>query len=275
MNDQDTLVETKGLTRVYSQTVKALNSVNLRINSGEFISVMGPSGSGKTTLLNLIGALDHPTSGEILIRGEPLSLIKDPDGFRNKRIGFIFQLHNLIPTLTARENVEVPLYETTPSRKKRKTQALEALEIVRLSNRADSQPAALSGGERQRVAIARALANEPELLLADEPTGNLDSLSGSEIMDVLRDLNELKGLTIIVVTHDSAVARRAKRIIELKDGQIVRDDIVQSGFLQDLRDFRYSELGAAIQQGHIPEEVSDLGFEHIAKEFQSILSSIS
>lgn len=275
MNNHDTMIETKDLTHVYSQITRALNSVNLCINSGEFVSIMGPSGSGKTTLLNLIGALDHPTSGEILIKGESLSEIKDLDGFRNKHIGFIFQLHNLIPTLTARENVEIPLYETISSRKERKNRALEVLEIVDLSNRMDNRPVSLSGGERQRVAIARALVNEPELILADEPTGNLDSLSGSEIMEVLKDLNRSEGLTIIVVTHDSSVARKTKRIIELKDGRIVRDDLVQSGFMQDLRDFRYSELGMAIQQGHIPEEVSGLGFNQIAKDFQSILLNVS
>ncbi len=187
-------VETQDLCRIYGNgdEVRALDNVNLKIASGEFVAVMGPSGSGKSTLLNVLGALDRPTSGKILINGEDLSKVKDLDTFRGKTVGFIFQLHNLLPTLTSVENVEIPMLQYS-SPKERHARAKELLDMVDMSHRLDHLPGQLSGGQRQRVAIARALANRPSMVLADEPTGNLDSVNGHELIRLLRELNDESG----------------------------------------------------------------------------------
>ena len=180
------VVETHALTKVYGDgvDVRALDGVDLTIHAGEMLSIVGPSGSGKSTLLNMLGALDHPTSGEVVINGMPLSSVRDIDRFRSQTIGFIFQTHNLLPTLNARENVEVPMYESELSSRQRRERAQELLTLVGLNRRMEFMPNQMSGGERQRVAIARALANHPTIVLADEPTGNLDSKTTNDIMNL-------------------------------------------------------------------------------------------
>jgi putative ABC transport system ATP-binding protein len=242
------LIEARDLTRIYGdgEQIFALNKVNLRIASGEFVAVIGPSGSGKSTLLNMIGALDRPTRGEVFISGQPLSEMRDLDSFRAKTVGFIFQLYNLIPTLTARENVEVPMMGQIGGRSARRERAAELLHMVGLGERMDHLPNQLSGGQRQRVAIARALANQPSLVLADEPTGDLDTQSGAEIIALMRDLNHDLGTTFIIVTHDPAVARQTERILAMRDGRIVHEHQVGTPYEEDLAAFRRSELGRAI-----------------------------
>lgn len=251
---QPALVETIDLTKVYGdgEQIYALNRVNLRIAAGELVAVMGPSGSGKSTLLNLLGALDVPTSGKVLINGEDLASIRDKDRFRAKTVGFVFQLHNLIPTLTARENVEVPMmgYVSAAERKKR---ALELLAMVGLAERANHLPTQLSGGQRQRVAIARALANDPLIVLADEPTGNLDSQASLDLMRLIAEINQMKGTTFIVVTHDLAIARQTRRVLAMADGKIVREDLIGSPLEEDLKMWRYSGLGRRIFEGKLEE----------------------
>ncbi|HEY74649.1 MAG TPA: ABC transporter ATP-binding protein [Thermoflexia bacterium] len=245
------IVETRDLVKVYGDgaQVRALNGVNMRVTQGEFISVMGPSGSGKSTLLNMIGALDRPTSGQVLVGGQDLAEVRDLDTFRARTVGFVFQLHNLIPTLTARENVEVPMMGQPVGRAERRRRAEELLALVGLADRMDHLPSQLSGGERQRVAIARALANQPALVLADEPTGDLDSQSGTEIIQLMRRLNRELGTTFIIVTHDPAVARQTDRVLVMRDGRIVREHQVGSPFEEDLKAFRDSGLGQAILAG--------------------------
>lgn len=218
------LIRTQNLTRIYPDgKVTALVDMNLTIQSGEYMAIMGPSGTGKSTLLNLLGALDRPTSGEIFFEGEPLSKMKDLDGFRARRIGFVFQSFYLLPTLTALENVQVPMFEGTLSSKERVQKAMELLEAVGMSHRAKHLSPQLSVGERQRVAIARSLANDPALLLADEPTGNLDSKSAADILNLFDRLHEERKMTLIMVTHSEEVGHRADRIIRLCDGKIVED----------------------------------------------------
>lgn len=245
-------VETRDLCRIYGNgdEVRALDNVNLKIAPGEFVAVMGPSGSGKSTLLNVLGALDKPTSGQILIDGEDLAKIKDVDAFRGKKVGFIFQLHNLLPTLTSQENVEIPMLQYS-SPKERRERARELLEIVGMSHRLEHLPGQLSGGQRQRVAIARALANRPSLVLADEPTGNLDSVNGHELIKLLRELNESQGTTFILVTHDHEVAAQTRRVVRMADGKITGDEKIASPVEQDLKDLRYSLIGQAIADGDI------------------------
>jgi ABC-type lipoprotein export system ATPase subunit len=245
------IIETRDLVKLYGDgaQVRALDGVSLAIEASEFVSVMGPSGSGKSTLLNMLGALDRPTSGQVLIEGQDLNVVKDLDRFRARTVGFIFQLHNLIPTLTARENVEVPMRGQSTRARARRKRAIELLEVVGLAERMNHLPNQLSGGERQRVAIARSLANRPRLVLADEPTGNLDSQSGAEVIALMRRLNHELGTTFIVVTHDGAVARQTDRILVMQDGQIVRQHLVGSPFEEDLKMFRDSGVGQAILQG--------------------------
>ncbi len=258
MSEQAIVVETRGLTKVYGNgdEVRALDGVDLVVRRGEFVAIVGPSGSGKSTLLNMIGALDLPTQGEVIIDGTPLTEVRDLDRFRSRTVGFVFQTHNLIPTLTARENVEVPMFETGLSAGKRRARAAELLALVGLGDRLDSLPNQLSGGQRQRVAIARALANHPAIVLADEPTGNLDSKTTAEILDLLTELNRSQGTTLIVVTHNSQVARAARRIVTLRDGKIQRDVPVRSSFESDLIDLKASALGQAILRGdNVPEAV--------------------
>jgi ABC-type lipoprotein export system ATPase subunit len=244
------LIETRGLTRIYGdgEEIRALDDVNLTIEAGELVAVMGPSGSGKSTLLNMLGALDQPTRGQVLIDGKDLKKIRNKDKFRAQAVGFVFQLHNLIPTLTARENVEVPMMGHTSLRGRRK-RSQELLEMVDLGDRMRHLPNQLSGGQRQRVAVARALANQPKLILADEPTGSLDTTAGRAIMQLIRDLNQEHGITFLVVTHDPAVARQTNRVIVMADGQIAREDLIGSPIEEDLKMWRHSGLGRRIVHG--------------------------
>ena len=219
------LIRLLGLTRQYRMgpsLVSAVDGIDLEIEQGEAVALVGPSGSGKSTLLNLIGGLDKPTSGEIWVDGENIARApaKKLVEHRKRRIGFVFQSFNLLPHRTALENVEVPLMLSGMSRSQRRERARELLEKMGLGARTGHRPSQLSGGEQQRVAVARALANRPSILLADEPTGNLDSATGTEVMRLLRDLNA-EGLTLILVTHDSAVAEYANRIVRLRDGKVV------------------------------------------------------
>jgi putative ABC transport system ATP-binding protein len=203
----------------------ALENISLEIEKGQVVSIVGPSGSGKSTLLNLIGGLDRPSSGEISIEGEKLSQLPDDDLTRVRRdkIGFVFQFFNLLPTLNCLENVSLPLHLRKWPRKKIEERAQELLELVQLGHRIDHLPDELSGGERQRVAIARALSVYPPILLADEPTGNLDTHTGQGILKLITDLHNRLGSTILIVTHDSEVAGRCARTVVLRDGQIVED----------------------------------------------------
>lgn len=203
--------------------VEALRGVGFSVQAGEFISIAGPSGCGKSTLLQLLGALDHPDEGEILFRGQPLRKLRDPGDFRAKNIGFIFQSFHLLPTLTALENVQMPMFEMPWSAAERKRRAEALLRSVGMEHRLHHLPQKLSGGERQRTAVARSLANEPSILLADEPTGNLDSTNSKRIMELLSGLHTERGTTLIVVTHDAEVAACAKRTIRMRDGLIAYD----------------------------------------------------
>jgi ABC-type lipoprotein export system ATPase subunit len=251
MIGKDLIVETHDLTKVYGdgEQVRALDGVNLTITRGEFVSVMGPSGSGKSTLLYVLGALARPTSGQVIIDGQELTAVKDLDRFRNETIGFIFQLHNLIPTMTALENVEVPLHEQKMSGKERRRRATELLKMVGLGDRLAHLPNQMSGGQCQRVAVARSLVNQPSLVLADEPTGELDSVSSKETIDLMHDMNHRLGTTFMVVTHDPAVARRTDRVLIMGDGRIVREDIVTDPYTEDLRILKASPLGRAVLEG--------------------------
>ena len=222
------IIGIKSVSKIYNlgnTVVKALDNVSLSIFENDFISIMGPSGSGKSTLMNIIGCLDVPTKGSYKFNDEKISQMKDSQlaDIRNQKIGFVFQTFNLLPKLNALQNVEVPLVYSNLNRYKRTEKAKEALKIVGLSNRINHKPNELSGGQRQRVAIARALVNEPSIILADEPTGNLDSKSGSEILNFFDDLHKA-GNTLIIVTHEQSVAKRAKRRIEIFDGKITLDE---------------------------------------------------
>lgn len=273
--EKQIVVETVELTRVYDNgAVRALDGVSLTIHAGEFVAVMGPSGSGKSTLLNLLGALDRPTSGVCRVAGQDLMHVKDLDRFRSKTVGFVFQLHNLIPTLTAVENIEIPMQEERMSDSARRKRAEELLRVVGLGDRMHFMPGQMSGGQRQRVAIARALANRPSLVLADEPTGNLDSKSTDEIMDLLRDLNREQGTTFVVVTHNPAVARAADRIVTLRDGHILRDEQIDNVYLEDLRDLKESALGHAIMDEHVPEDLNAIGLDKVAGGIREVLRQV-
>jgi putative ABC transport system ATP-binding protein len=244
------VVEAIDLAKIYGDSkslqVCALDHVSFKIRAREFVAVMGPSGSGKSTLLHLIGALDKPTSGQVLVNGQDISTQHDLDGFRSRTVGFIFQLHNLIPTLTAVENVEVPMQGQGLSDRKRRARAAELLDLVGLGERQQHLPGQLSGGQRQKVAIARALANNPAIVLADEPTGNLDSASGHEVLSALEQVNREQGTCLMLVTHDPNVARRAQRILLMRDGQIVQEDVVGDVYTEDLKVLARSELGRAV-----------------------------
>ena len=218
------LIEMEELFRVYElgpQTIYALRGVNLKIDRGEYVAIMGPSGSGKSTLMNIVGCLDTPTSGRYLLDGVAVETMTDDElaAVRNRKIGFVFQTFNLLARASALHNVELPLVYAKVDRKERRERAIQTLEDVGLGDRLNHQPNELSGGQRQRVAIARALVNKPSLLLADEPTGNLDSQTGREILDLFRELSA-KGNSIIMVTHEDDVAREAQRVIHIRDGKI-------------------------------------------------------
>jgi len=222
-----TIVEAVNLKKTYmlgKVPVEALRGVNLKVEESEFLAVLGPSGSGKSTLLNLIGALDKPTEGTVLIDGVDISKLNDNQlADVRRRIGFIFQFFNLIPRLTARQNVELPMAIAGLGREERRKRAEELLETVGLKERTNHKPTELSGGEQQRVAIARALANNPSFLLMDEPTGNIDSKNAMEIIQLIKELNDSKGVTVIMVTHDQRLANEAKRTVKMLDGLIVKD----------------------------------------------------
>ena len=222
------VIEARELTKVYGRGengVEALAGTSMNVERGEWIAIMGPSGSGKSTLMNLIGLLDRPTSGNYVLDGRDVSGLRGGElaSARRNLIGFVFQSYNLLPRETALANVELPMVYAGVGRKERRKRALGVLERVGLSERAHHRPPELSGGQMQRVAIARALVNGPVLLLADEPTGNLDTASGAEILDLFGELNA-SGVTVLVVTHDPEVAARAQRVVELRDGRIVVDE---------------------------------------------------
>jgi putative ABC transport system ATP-binding protein len=222
-----TIVEAENVAKTYllgKVPVEALRGINLKVESGDFLAVLGPSGSGKSTLLNLIGALDKPTDGSLRIEGVDVSKLSDNQlADLRRRVGFVFQFFNLVPRFTARENVELSMSIVGLNRTQRRKRAEEVLEVVGLKERMNHKPAELSGGEQQRVAIARALANEPKFLLMDEPTGNIDSKTANEIMELIKRLNKDRGVTIIVVTHDQLLAGQTKRTVQMVDGVITKE----------------------------------------------------
>lgn len=268
---REQLIRISGLTKIYGSgetAVHALDGVDLIVEKGEFLAIMGPSGCGKSTLLNMIGALDQPTAGEVWVAGENLARLKNVDAFRAKTVGFVFQLHNLLPTLTARENVEVPMQGQGVTAGNRRERALALLEMVGLEEREGHMPSQLSGGQRQRIAVARALANDPSLILADEPTGSLDSQSGEEIMALLGELNRSQGTTVLVVTHDRRVAQATQRIVRMHDGRIVEDHRLLDPMEEDLRMLARSKLGQAILNEN------DMPLVNITPEEEAVLRRV-
>lgn len=224
----DHVIETKDLKKIYTMgtvEVHALDGVSFAIDRGDVVAIMGPSGSGKSTLMNLLGCLDRPTSGNYLLDSEEVHSLDDDQlaSIRNRKVGFVFQSFNLLPRATALSNVELPMRYAGIEKRMRLDRAENALESVGLGDRVHHKPTELSGGQQQRVAVARALVNDPAILMADEPTGNLDSKSGKEIMELLKNLNRQRGTTLIIVTHDPMIAAQANRIIRLRDGLIEED----------------------------------------------------
>jgi putative ABC transport system ATP-binding protein len=233
----DAVLEARGVTKRYlldDIEVSALRGVDVEVCRGEMLAIMGPSGSGKSTLMHIVGLLDHPTSGSVTIDGEDVSHMEPNQlaAVRNKRIGFVFQSFNLLARTTAQANVELPLIYAGLSGSERAKRARAALERVGLGNRLGHMPNQLSGGQQQRVAIARALVTEPSIVLADEPTGNLDSRSGVEVMTILQELNA-QGITVVIVTHDARVARHAQRVIHVRDGRVVLNECVQNRIIAE------------------------------------------
>jgi len=225
---EEIVVKAEGLEKIYYMgkvPVPALRGVNLAFKRGEFVVVMGPSGSGKTTLLNLIGALDKPTKGKVYVDGEDLTTLDEGKltKIRRNKIGFVFQFYNLIPVLTAFENVELPMLISGKNKEDRQRRAFQLIETMGLSDRSEHRPDELSGGEQQRVAIARSLANEPAIILADEPTGDLDTKTGQEVILALHNAAKKENVTVVVVTHDPVVTEKADRILEMRDGKIVNE----------------------------------------------------
>ncbi|HKK68205.1 MAG TPA: ABC transporter ATP-binding protein [Bacteroidales bacterium] len=222
------IIETKNLHKTYNSTqvpVHAVNGIDLSIEQGEFTAIVGPSGSGKTTLLNLIGGLDDPSEGEVIVNDVNIGGLSNKEviDFRLKNIGFVFQAYNLIPVLTARENVEFIMQMQKRNKKEREARAIEMLESVGLGDRVNSRPAKLSGGQQQRVAVARALASKPKFILADEPTANLDSKSTENLLNIMHELNKKENITFIFSTHDQRVVNQARRIITIEDGKVKED----------------------------------------------------
>jgi putative ABC transport system ATP-binding protein len=253
------VVEARQLVKTYVMEdveVRALRGVDVTIEQGEFVALVGPSGSGKSTLMHILGCLDVPTSGEVLIDGEPISELSENKlaELRNRRIGFVFQAFNLLTRTSALDNVEMPLIYSGVSMGDRRRAATAALERVGLGDRLGHFSSQLSGGQQQRVAIARALVTDPSLILADEPTGNLDSRSGCEIMETLQELNDA-GITIVLVTHDLAIAAHAKRVIELRDGRIVRSEPVED---RKLACVELEEMPAEEDEDEPPPAVSEV-----------------
>ena len=287
MDQNHALIEIKDVTKVYQMgevEVRALRGVSLEVHPGELVAIMGPSGSGKSTLMNILGALDVPTSGRYLLDGQDVGGMDDDHlaEIRNRKIGFVFQSFNLLPRTSALANVELPLVYA--GAKNRREQAIAALELVGLGDRIHHNPNELSGGQQQRVAIARALVNEPNIILADEPTGNLDSKSGAEIMRIFQDLNAQQDITIIFVTHEPEIAEHTRRIIRLQDGQVLSDSSVKNprqagdrAYTRRARDIAHHENGAdnngapslAEEKIH-PDEQSDPG----SVETQSIVTQM-
>lgn len=240
------MITLKGVKKIYEMgetEVQALKGIELTIQRGEFVSIMGPSGSGKSTLLSILGGLDQASEGQYLLEGVEITELKDAElsRIRNRHFGFVFQSYNLFPELTAWENVMVPLMYAKVGVKERKERAAKLLESMGLHHRMDHFPNQLSGGEQQRVAVARALANNPTLLLADEPTGNLASHQGQEIMEIFTRLNA-EGVTVVLVTHDPMVGAYGKRLVGLKDGQIVIDRALQAGQAIDMTEIMHQAV---------------------------------
>jgi putative ABC transport system ATP-binding protein len=240
-NEDGIIIELKDVWKTYVMgevKVHALRGLNLRVKKGEFLAVMGPSGSGKSTFMNMVGCLDIPSRGSIFLDGKDISLMSESDlaQIRGRKIGFIFQKFNLLNTMTAKENVMLPLTFQGLSQGERESTSKKYLQLVGLGERMDHTPNELSGGQQQRVAIARALANNPEVILADEPTGNLDSHSGKSVLDFLRKLHEEQGTTIIMVTHDDKIAKQADRIAYLKDGMIVQSLDVDTSKMKEFNE---------------------------------------
>ncbi len=228
MNDAAYAIEVAGLVKTFEGgVIQALNGTDLRVQRGEWVAVVGPSGCGKSTLLHLIAALERADAGSIRVNGRDLAEEGNLSRYRAREVGLVFQLHNLLPTLNASENVQVPMFEAGLPAGQRRQRAERLLALVGLGGKERKRPTELSGGERQRVAVARALANEPPILLADEPTGSLDSEAGRLLLDLLSDLRDKQGLTIVMVTHDPGVAGRADRIVRMLDGRVVGEEVLR------------------------------------------------
>jgi len=267
------LIEARHLVKTYTmgdQTVHALRDVSVDIAAGDFVAIMGASGSGKSTLMNILGCLDLPTSGEYRLAGEEVETLAQDDlaSIRNRRIGFVFQQFNLLPRTSALENVELPMVYAGVKAAERRAAAQAALARVGLGERGAHTPSELSGGQQQRVAIARALVNKPQLILADEPTGALDSQSGEEILQLLGELNRSEGTTIAVVTHDRRVAQATQRILRMQDGRIVEDHRVRDPLEEDLRSLAFSKLGETIL------DTEDTPMQEVTPEEEAILRKL-